>query len=298
MSDLSEAESPHASSEASLTLRLLFGILMRVEADGHTGIADLRTEDGGLVGRLLLSRGRLCFAIPPGASVPCEPLVVDQPDPEHPFDLVDLFDSAREAQTNGERLGAALLARPGLLPARSMLRREIALNLHVVAAACAGRAPAPVYREVEDDYEPKLTFSPLDIFLETAAVSMQAAPADIAGRVFQEYEASADAALLFARPTGGGTVAFPLAARGLEETSLATAVKLGRTAMGFAAPLALPLSQEQARLLTFLARDEVWVCALSDHRMALVRTCTEFGAGQILGFATSLVRRGVGGGGV
>lgn len=252
-----------------------------------TGLATLCGEGGVAAGHLVVSQGRMCFAVqPPG----------DDSDGAGAVGVGSstrfLVEAACEARAKEEQLCKTLLRGHHVLAVRTALRQEICLGLRSLVAALRGKPPSLELKPARDDYDPRLTFSALDVFLAATAPT-EWDPADVAYRVFVEYREEADAALLFDRTSGaaGHSLPVPVAACGLEDASLTAVVSLGRAALGIAIAFGRPSWGGSTHLMSFNSRSAIWVCVLSERNLALIRTDAQFGAGQVLGFATALVNR-------
>jgi len=260
-------------------------MLGRIEQDGLTGLVHVRGADGEPIGHIMATEGRLCFAAPAEGHRPIGEWLA-QEDPSF-RERVDR--AVHLARSRKVRLCEALLAEQEAdLPIlRAALRAQTARALLAIAEHCPDAGPQLDLQPARADYDPRLTFSALDVLLATSSAA-DSAPRDRAQQLFEEYVETSDAALLLRRPSDPNSLPLPLAARGLEEATLQEVICLSRSAAEMSAPRGLQAAGLVPRVTVFAGRDAVWVCALGEYRVALIRTGREFSAGQIVGYALRL----------
>lgn len=260
---------------------------MQVQRQRLTGLVALRGDDAGVLGHLMAASGRLCFAVPTQGQTRIGELLAAG-DPEAERHIESAVTEARERKL---RICEVLLERD-TLPLerlRGALRGQTARALALMAETAGGRLGGVDVHPSRDDYDRRLTFSALDIFV-TASAALDSLPQDRASLLFHEFEASCDAALLLTRAGDPASLPLPVAARGLEETSLEDVVTIARAAAEMSRPSPLFGNAEPSRISVFRARDSAWFCATSEQRVAVLRTGPQSEAGQILGYALRLVR--------
>ncbi len=272
----------------ALVRRALFALLRRVEQDAVTGRLTLAAADGRVLGHAVLAGGRVCFVAPIedheriGEILAGEDLEFQR----------RLDQAALAARARGLRLCEALLedGQVELPTLRQGLRRQAAAALLSMASSAGGVVMRQGFVPARDDYDRRLTFSPLDVFLACSAL-LDDAPDDQARRLFSEYAEHADAALLLLHPGASReALPLPLAARGLEQASLHDIVAIARSAWAMARPSAVVAGAGETRVVAFSGALGVWVGASGAERIALLRTGPAHEAGQMLGLALRLLR--------
>lgn len=282
---------PPAPRQRRSAQRLLFGLLRRIEREQPTGLVRVLDGGGQPLGQVMVARGRVCCVAPAqgqppiGAILAGEDAIVDSA----------LEEAVRYARAHKIRLCEALLERGRLeLPRlRAGLLRQAADGL--VAMAVAESAPGEAAIEVSaarDDYDHRLTFTALDVFLSVAR-RLDQAPRDAGQALFEEYADYCDAALLLRRADESEALPLPVDARGLEESSLAEIGRLARTALALCQPEPLLRAGVVPRAAVYSSPQAVWVVAAGETHIALIRTGPQFGAGQVLGVALRLSREAV-----
>src|SRR6185295_9238818 len=142
----------------ALLRRRLFRLLRWAEQQEDSGIATV-TDRGAPLGDLLLSRGRLCLAIP---ARPCP----QDAGGLAPY-LADLVQKSRLAGTFSA--AAARAGRSALQHARGEMRDLLARNLCCMVGGAVEDTLQAALRPVLDDYEPRLTFSCTEVLVACLA---------------------------------------------------------------------------------------------------------------------------------
>jgi hypothetical protein len=258
-------------------MRALYRLLRQLEALAGTGIACLRASDGHDLGRVMMMRGRICYAAAPGMRMPVGRILTDV-DP--------LFErlvavAVEQASAQGRRLCEVLLEHDveRLAMLREGLRRQIVLALGAVleddgAPSLADFVPA------RDDYDRRLTFAPFDVLLAMQR-QRDTAPADRATRFFESCKPFADAALLLLQRASPDGLPMPLAAPGFEDLPLEHLVPLARAAEVACLAGGVP----NPRLVAHMGARMAWIGVVGDTHLALVRSGQELLATHLLSLA-------------
>jgi hypothetical protein len=204
------------SSPEALLRRKLFRLLRWAEQQEQSGIATV-TDAGRPRGELLLSRGRLCLAIP---ARPC-PQDAGALDPS----LLDLVQRSRLTGTFSAVAAAA--GRDALERARAGLLQLLVRNLACLLGPAADESLHAELRPALDDYERRLTFSPSEVL--AACLARTLGPLDaLAAELVETLECST--LLVLARGEEEHEVPYPIACRGLEALTVTDLFKMVRTA--------------------------------------------------------------------
>ena len=269
--------------------KVVFELLRRIEQEGSTGLVQLLDNAQQPLGHVMVAGGRLCYAAPREGHARIGELLAKG----NPVFELRIAKAVRDAKARGVRLCEALLE-AGMLnldAIRAGLREQTSHALLAMTSSCpAGWTPAMDLTPARDDYDRRLTFSAIDIFLAISQ-ALDTAPPDGAARVYEEFAASSEGALLLVRGTGEASLPLPVAARGLEETSLSQVVKIARAAADMSRPAPLAKAGIEPRVIVFSGRGGVWVGATTRYRIALIRTNPQYDAGQVVGLALRFCRQ-------
>jgi hypothetical protein len=266
-------------------LRAQFDILRRIEEESATGLAELRDPAGRALGQIVARRGRICLA----AAAPCFEFTLPGDDRVARAQVGSL---ARHVAERKGRIGEAILRQgePAVSRFRSVLLRHTAGALSAMVEPWCVSEGTLRFTPARDDYDVRLTFSALTVL--TASATLGRPPRrDAAARLFHGFAASAEAALLLVKPSAGNGLALPLAARGLEGASLSAVAAIARGSAGASRPAGLVEAGADPRLLSFEGEQGVWICAVGDHQIAMLRADGEAGVARVVSQASSLLRR-------
>jgi len=276
------AEDRRGSSPEARRRRALFGLLRWIEEREPTGVVRVSLGQAH-VGSVVVAEGRLCLAV-------CE-----RPAPEAERGFQDAGYEALDrlvsrAQGNGRRLCEAALDSPPdeLDRIRGALKRQTAAGALAIADACAWGEPLFQSSQAANDYDPRLTFGPLQIFL-AALASTDDAPTDTARRIFERFVEAGDAALLLTQSREPGGLPFPVAAHGLEEATLAEVIAIARSAREMCSPPMLTRASIAPRFVVMRGVGVTWVCVTGESRLTLVRTSGKVDAGPVISRAMRLL---------
>lgn len=264
-----------ASSPPARLRRQLFSVLTWVEQQEGSGIATI-TSDGTRLGELVVSRGRLCIAIParlcdahPGAALDAG--------------LADLVGRARAA---GRFSATASQAGPGeLAHARAGLLRLLAGDLACLLGAAEGDSLAATMRPAADDYEPQLTFSAGEVCAAALATRVGALEG-LAAELVRTLECPT--VLVLARAQDPQEFPYPVAARGLDRTSLRELFRIGRAAFDLCGTdTTIDGREVELQVVSVSADDSAWHFVGAARRLVVVRADGETSS-RALGHAVSI----------
>lgn len=274
-----------APQRAVSPLRAQFDILRRIEEESATGLAELRDPAGRELGQIVARRGRVCFA---AAALRFEFTIPS----EDVASRTELGELARRVAEQKGRIAEVILRQgePAVSRFRSVLLRHSAGALSAMVEPWCVSAGSLRFTPARDDYDERLTFSALSLL--TASATLGRPPRrDLAARLFHGFASSPEAALLLVKPSAGGGLPLPLAARGLERASLSAVVAIARGASGASRPPRLDEAGADPRLLSFEDEQGVWLCAAGDHQIAMVRAAGAGGLARMAGHASALLRQ-------
>lgn len=261
--------------------RVAFGILERIERDGTTGLVAVHSPDGEEHGRLMVARGRLCFAAAAQGHVRIGEMLAAEDGAVSAL----LETLALQARQRGKRLCEVILEQGAVdvQRLRDALLRQATMALLAIGQGLADAEPVLDVAPARDDYDPRLTFTSLDVFLAISR-SLDTAPPDAAAEIFDRWSADGRrAAVLFLHGPEPHSPALPLAARGLPASSLAEVVGVAREAGRICGRSAFPLAWVEPRLRLPTPGTTVWVCATADNRFLLLRCLDPADAERFVG---------------
>lgn len=241
--------------------RTLFRILAGMEERQTTGLVRTTLAENEL-GRLIVSRGRLCLAY---GQASMDPGIV-----EHSEDLRDLSALAQAARSRGESLCHAILTGPRERAFRAMLLAETTRGLVEIVDACHDAEPSMSTSVALDDYDVRLTFGAAEVFTEALRTRFP-----LAGGLAQEALDSVGdegVALLLVRSSEPGEQPYPVAQRGFGEMSLRDLVSTARLAADLSQ--IPPRCREAGSITTFTQEGHIWRCVAGEKRLALLSTRT------------------------
>jgi hypothetical protein len=267
-------------------LRAQFDILRRIEEESATGLAQLRDPAGRALGEIVARHGRVCLAV-------AAPRFEFTLPGEDPVGRAQIGALARQVAERKGRIGEAILRQgePLLSRFRSALLRQTAGALSAMVEPWCVSEGALRFTPARDDYDERLTFSALTVLTASATLGRPPRP-DLAARLFHAFAASPEAALLLVKPSAGGGLPLPLAARGLEGATLAAVVAIARGSAGASRPASL--AEADAGLRSFEGEHGFWICAAGDHQIAMIRTDGTDGVARAVRRASSLLGRPAG----
>jgi len=252
-----------------------------VEREGTTGLVSVRSLDGQEHGRLMVARGRLCFAAAALGHVRIGDMLAGDDDAA----AGQLETLAQRARQRGQRLCEAVLE-TGSADAqrlRDALLRQATAALLSIANGLGESEPVLDVVPARDDYDPRLTFTVLDVFLAISR-RLDTLGRDASSDLFDEWVADGRrAAVLFLHGHDAKSPALPIAARGLPASSLADIVTVAREAGRLCGRSAFPLAWVEPRIVPPTPGGTVWVCATSDTRFLLLRCLELTDADQFVG---------------
>lgn len=264
-----------ASSPQARLRRQLFGVLTWVEQQEGSGIATI-TSEGARLGELVVSRGRLCVAIPART---CEGRRDDALD----AGLADLIVRSRAA---GRFSATASQAGPAQLElARASLLRLVAADLVCMLGAAGTETLAATMRPAADDYEHQLTFSAGEVC--AAALSTRVGALEgLAAELVRTLECST--VLVLARAADPQEFPYPIAARGLDHTSLRELFRIGRAAFDLCgADTTMGDREVDLQVVSVSEEDGAWHFVGAARRLVVVRADGEMSS-SALGHAVSI----------
>ena len=237
--------------------RQLFRVLQWVEHLDGSGVATL-SSDRGPAGDLLVSRGRLCLAVPAAGDLGHDQLGED---------LTQAVGRARVAGRFSETL-ASWAGEPLLAVRRELLHLTAANLLEVVGSADESGLHVAL-RPARDDYDQRLAFSASETFVaclgRLLAASMAAA-APLLGAI------DCPTFLVLARSGEAGEMPYPVAARGLEAATLADLLHLGRWTFELCGNVSEVVPGDSLQIVTVREEDWVWHFVGGAASMVALRT--------------------------
>jgi hypothetical protein len=247
--------------------RALFALLHHVEKPGTTGLVTVH-RGGRPLGSIMAAHGRLCFAAPTeGHTRIGELLAEDQPEVAEKID-----EMVRQARQERRRLCEVILESRALPfeSVRQSLCRQTARAVLAIVEAAGGAPPELDVSPARDDYDRRLTFTALEVFL-TASGAMDRLPPDLAGEVFSALPEGSDAALLLLRGADWGTLPVPVAARSLGDASLPDIAGVARAASETCRHPALEPARLEPTFALHRMPGAAWLGVVGESRLALLR---------------------------